>query len=129
MKHILVIDDNKTNLVTAKTILGDIYKVTVVISGAQALKYFEKNTCDLILLDINMPEMDGFEVFARLKQLENAKNIPVMFVSANNHVDQWNRCIEEGAVDIMEKPFVSGVMLARIGHLLELLDYRNNSIS
>ncbi len=129
MKHILVVDDNKTNLVSAKTALDGLYKVTAVTAGAQALKFLEKNTCDLILLDLNMPEMDGFEVLAQIKQREKAgtlptRNIPVLFLTADNDAEVWNRCIEEGAMDVIEKPFVKNILLSRIGYLLELMELR-----
>lgn len=68
MKHILIVDDNKTNLSSGKSALNDTYKVTAVTSGAQELKFLEKNLCDIILLDINMPEMDGFEVMKRIRE-------------------------------------------------------------
>ena len=70
MKHILVVDDNKTNLMTAKAALQEQYKVTAVLMGVHALKFLESNMCDLILLDIDMPQMDGFEVLARIKEMQ-----------------------------------------------------------
>ncbi len=123
MKHILVVDDNKTNLVSAKTALDGIYKVTAVTSGVQALNFLERNTYDLILLDINMPEIDGFEVLDEIKQREMsgtlpAGNIPVLFLTADNDAEIWEQCIARGAMDVMEKPFVKSVMLARIGYIL-----------
>ncbi len=126
MKHILVVDDNKTNLLAAKTVLEELYKVTAVTSGAQALRFLEKNTCDLILLDINMPEMNGFEVLANIKQRDSSSGIPVLFLTADNDMESWERCIREGAMDVMEKPFVKGVMLSRIGYILELMELRKN---
>ena len=60
MKHILIVDDNKTNLTLAKNELSKEYQVTPVLSGFQALQFLEKRSTDLILLDISMPEMDGF---------------------------------------------------------------------
>ena len=71
MRNILVIDDNKLNLATARKVLSDEYKVIPAIKGEQALAYLESGSCDIILLDINMPEMDGFEVLRRIRQLEN----------------------------------------------------------
>lgn len=124
MKHILVVDDNKTNLVMAKEALCDIYKVTAVTMGVQALKFLENNTCDLILLDINMPEMDGFEVLSRIQQMEKCKNIPIIFLTADNDSAVESRCLEEGAQDFIAKPFVKRVMRSRIGRLLELEELR-----
>lgn len=124
MKHILVVDDNKTNLVMAKEALGETYKVTAVTMGAQALKFLEKNTCDLILLDINMPEMDGFEVMEHIQNMEQCKNIPIIFLTADDDASVESRCLEEGAQDFIAKPFVKRVMLSRISRLLELEELR-----
>lgn len=124
MKNILVVDDNKTNLVSAKTALEEAYKVTAVLSGIQALKFLEKNSCDLILLDLNMPEMDGFQVLSEIKKREAAKEIPVLLLTADSDVAEWDRCIAEGAMDVMTKPFIKSVMLSRIGYILELMELR-----
>lgn len=126
MKHILIVDDNKTNLTSAKLVLNDIYKVTPVISGAQALKFLENNTADLILLDINMPEMDGFEVMEKIKANESWAAIPIIFLTADNDAETESRCLEAGALDFIAKPFVPGVMRSRIGRILELEDLRRS---
>lgn len=126
MKHILIVDDNKTNLASARSVLSDTYKITAVTMGAQALKFLENNTCDLILLDINMPEMDGFEVLSRIKQMEHCQNIPVIFLTADNDTETETRCFKEGAVDFIAKPFVAEVMLSRIGRILEIEELRRS---
>ncbi|MCR5742177.1 MAG: diguanylate cyclase [Lachnospiraceae bacterium] len=126
MKHILVVDDNKTNLAAAKAALADIYKVTPVLSGVQALKFMENNTPDLILLDINMPEMDGFEVLSMIQEKHSDKSIPVIFLTADNDAATENRCLELGALDFIAKPFVPNVMRARIARILELEDLRKS---
>ena len=126
MKHILIVDDNKTNLTSAKLVLNDIYKVTPVISGAQALKFLENNTTDLILLDINMPEMDGFEVMTKIRADEKSAHIPIIFLTADNDAETESRCLEAGALDFIAKPFVPGVMRSRIGRILELEDLRKS---
>lgn len=124
MKHILIVDDNKTNLVMAKEALSDIYKITAVTMGAQAIRFLENNTCDLILLDINMPEMDGFEVMGKIKEMEFAKDIPIIFLTADNDATVESKCLEEGAQDFIAKPFVKQVMRSRIGRTLELEELR-----
>jgi len=124
MKHILVVDDNKTNLISAKTVLSDEYKVTAVTMGAQALKFLENNTCDLVLLDIDMPEMDGFEVLKRMKEMNLPKEPPVLFLTGNTEAEILSRCIDDGGMDVLEKPFVRSVLLNRIAILFELLEYR-----
>ena len=124
MKHILIVDDDKTNLAMAKRGLSDIYKISAVTMGSQALQFLENNTCDLILLDINMPEMDGFEVLEIIKSNEAHKNIPIIFLTADNDAVTENRCLEAGALDFIAKPFVQSVMRSRISRILELEDMR-----
>lgn len=125
MKQILVVDDNKTNLIMAKTVLSEKYKVIAVTMGAQAIKYLETNTCDLILLDVDMLEMDGFEVIKRVKEMNLTNEPPVLFLTGNTQGEILERCITEGGFDVMEKPFVSNVLLNRIALIFELIDYRN----
>lgn len=126
MKNILVVDDNKTNLIAAKYALSDIYKITAVLSGEQALTFLKNNTPDLILLDINMPQMDGFEVLNQIQLMEGKKDIPVVFLTADNDADTENKCLELGAQDFIAKPFVTNVMRARIARILELEDLRSS---
>ena len=126
MKSILVVDDNKINLATARNVLSSKYKVIPVMKGTQALDYLEHGECDIILLDINMPEMDGFEVLEKIREMEQCKNIPVIFLTADNDTDTETRCFREGAIDFIAKPFVPEVMLSRIGRVLELEDLRRS---
>ena len=79
MKNILIIDDDKLNLATARRVLSAEYKVIPAMKGTQALAYLQNGDCDIILLDINMPEMDGFEVLQKIRQMESCKDIPVIF--------------------------------------------------
>ncbi len=126
MKHILVVDDNKTNLIAAKTVLSDLYKVTAVTMGAQALKFLENNSCDMVLLDIDMPEMDGFEVLRQIKERHMEEEPPVLFLTGNTEAEIIGRCIADGGMDVLEKPFVSNVLLNRISLLFEVLEARKN---
>ena len=126
MKHILIVDDNKTSLSSAKSALNDVYKVTAVTSGMQALKFLEKNRCDIILLDINMPEMDGFEVMKEIRENSDRADIPIIFLTADSDAETESRCLEEGASDFIAKPFVLNVMRSRISRILELDDLRKN---
>lgn len=126
MKNILIVDDNKLNLTAARKVLSGDYKVIPVMRGAQALTYLESGECDIILLDINMPEMDGFEVLARIREMEQGKNIPVIFLTADSDSETETRCFKEGAIDFIAKPFVPEVMLSRIGRVLELEDLRRS---
>ncbi len=124
MKHILVVDDDKTNLLVAKETLGDVYKITAVTMGVQALKFLENNKCDLILLDINMPGMDGFEVMSKIREIDGAQDIPIIFLTAANDAAIESRCLEEGALDFIAKPFVKQVIKSRISRILELEELR-----
>ncbi len=124
MKHILIVDDDKTNLASAKAVLSDLYKVTLVTSGSMAFRFLENNSCDLILLDINMPDMNGFEVMKAIKCNEAWKNIPIIFLTADNDAETESSCLEAGALDFIVKPFVTTVMRSRIARILELDEMR-----
>lgn len=126
MKHILIVDDNKANLTSAKMALSDMYKTTAVVSGMQALKFLEKNIPDIILLDINMPEMDGFEVMEKMQEIPDCSNIPIIFLTADNDVETEQKCLDAGALDFIAKPFVPGIMRSRIGRILEIEDLRKS---
>lgn len=120
MYHLLVVDDDKLNLTAAKKALSENYKITALTSGEQALRFLQNKTCDLILLDINMPEMDGFEVMVKIKGNPDRSDIPIIFLTSDNDPRTESRCLELGAMDFISKPFVPNVMLSRISRTLEL---------
>ena len=124
MKHILIVDDNKASLAAARSALCDDHKVTAVTMGTQALRFLDSNCCDLILLDINMPEMDGFEVMKRIREKDGCAEIPIIFLTADDDAETENRCLEEGALDFIAKPFAPSVMRSRINRILELEEMR-----
>ncbi|MBO6310874.1 MAG: diguanylate cyclase [Oribacterium sp.] len=126
MKTILVVDDDIVSLTTAKNVLGADYKVIIVKSGAQALTYVGKNSCDLILLDINMPEMDGFEAFGKIREVESAAQVPIIFLTSDNDARTETKCFETGAIDFISKPFVPSVIKSRVARVLELEDLRKS---
>lgn len=126
MKHILVVDDNKMNLVMAKQELSEEYQVTPVISGAQALQFLEKKHTDLILLDIYMPEMDGRETMKRIRERKEWAKIPIIFLTADSSPETEAKCLSDGADDFIAKPFVPQVMKSRISRILELNALRND---
>lgn len=125
MKHILIVDDNKMNLIMAKQELSAEYLVTPVTSGAQALLFLEKKSTDLILLDINMPEMDGRETMRRIRANAAWNHIPIIFLTADSSPETEAQCLSDGADDFIAKPFVPQVMRRRISKILELHDLRN----
>ncbi len=128
MKSILIVDDNITSLTSARLLLVDQYKVTAVKSGADALKFLEGHTVDLILLDINMPEMDGFEVMSKIRENESCAKIPIIFLTANDDAETESKCLEMGAVDFIAKPFMPNVMRSRISRVLES-EERNKALA
>lgn len=120
MKTIFVVDDNDSNLMTAKTALGDTYKVFALPSAAKMFKLAEKITPDLILLDVDMPEMDGFEAMEALKSDPKYKSIPVIFLTARNDSEAEIRGFEMGALDFINKPFSPPVLIKRIESHIEM---------
>ncbi len=114
MKKILVVDDSAINLKMADKVLKEIeeYKPVLVPSGERAFKFLEKNRPDLILLDIMMPEMDGFEVLERLRADQAAKDIPVVFLTADEEPETRERAEAAGVQDIVMKPFKKEELLS-----------------
>lgn len=78
----------------------------------------------MILLDVDMPEMDGFEVLQKVKEMKLLKEPPILFLTGNTGADILGRCIDIGGFDVMEKPFVNSVLLNRIALIFELMEYR-----
>lgn len=125
-KTILVVDDSKLNLVIAQDLLSGEYQVETVNSGENAFIYLEENEPDLVLLDIQMPGMDGIEVMRRLKGSKKWKGIPVIFLTADRTEKTEETCFQMGAVDYIGKPFVPAIMLQRVRRTMELEGYKKN---
>ena len=112
---ILIIDDQPTNLQMLGTVLRHTnYEIVFASSGKAGLKKIYNDHPDLILLDIRMPEMDGWQVIDELKSNRSTKDIPVIFLSGMTEEDDVNRCFEKGAVDYIAKPFKMVELLARV---------------
>ena len=104
--HILIIDDDLMLLKTAEEILSDQYNVSVAKSGIQALNLLNKNIIpDLILLDIDMPQMDGYETLEEIKKISGCELIPIIFLTGFSEMDYEVRGLKAGAVDYIVKPF------------------------
>jgi PleD family two-component response regulator len=111
-QSILIIDDQPANLRVLTTMLqGKNYKVKKAINGESALIAAKTTPPDLILLDIKMPDLDGYEVCKQLKSWENTKNIPIIFISALSEVFDKIKAFEVGGVDYITKPFALKVFL------------------
>lgn len=126
MRNVLVIDDSRTILSIAKGELQRDYQVTTALSGEEGLFLLEKYRPDLILLDLNMPKMDGKEVLRRIRSDERWKRIPVIFLTADTTPQTEEDCLRLGADDYISKPFVPIVMRRRISHVIELYDLRHD---
>lgn len=119
--RILVVDDVAENLeIASKVLTGNKYAVTLAQSGKTALALLEEADYDLILMDIMMPEMDGFETCFRIKQLEHRADIPVIFLTAKADIESITRAFEAGAADYIRKPYNHREFLARIRTHIEL---------
>ena len=112
--RVLVVDDTKANIdVLVETLRGD-YKLSVATDGERALRSVEKSPPDIILLDIMMPGMDGYEVCRRLKAAPQTREIPVIFLSALNEAKDKTTGFDVGAADYVTKPFEAAEVRARV---------------
>ena len=104
METVLIIDDSGINLRTAKEALDDYYNVVTANSCKMALRYLEKHTPDIILLDIQMPEVDGFETLKAIRSLPQTEDTPIIFLTAQDNVADEIHGLKLGAVDYIHKP-------------------------
>lgn len=123
LSAILIVDDNPQNLqVLGKILLENKYKIEFSTSGEAALKWLKTRKFDLILLDINMPGMNGFEVCSEIRATPELNNVPVIFLSADSDRDSILKGFELGAQDYVTKPFDSRELLVRVRTHLKLKD-------
>lgn len=125
---VIIVDDDETNLKMAGRILSKAgMRVTAMKSGESLIKYVEeKEIPDLILLDIKMPGMDGFETLLKMRQVERAKNVPVIFLTADEKDQTEARGLAVGAMDFIKKPFVPEVLTIRVRHMIDLDHLQRN---
>ena len=119
-QRILIIDDEPINIQVIRGALGGEYALFFATNGIDALKVAEESLPDLILLDIMMPEMDGYEVCHRLKESETTNRIPVIFITAKTSVEEETKGLEAGAIDYIAKPISPPIVKVRIRNHLEL---------
>lgn len=124
-QRVVVVDDDAIILRTANTVLSEAgFRVTCLKSGRLLLDYAAKNTIDILLLDIKMPELDGFETMRLLRRWEREngrRETPVIFFTANDDFDSETEGLKLGAMDFIRKPFVAEVLTIRVRHLLDLI--------
>jgi putative two-component system response regulator len=119
-KKILLVDDDETQLLTAENILKNEYEIITAQSGKEALEFLCGGLVpNLILLDIFMPNMDGWEVFNRIKAISFLQNVPIIFVTAVRRTDEQKRGYEMGAADYITKPYNKAELTEKIKATIE----------
>jgi CheY-like chemotaxis protein len=114
MGSILIVDDNLVSLKQISALLSNDYDVSLAKSGELALQICAQKPPNLILLDVEMPGMDGFETIARMKGDAQIKNVPVIFLTGNNDAETQKKCLGAGAVDFVTKPADADILHQRI---------------
>ena len=122
---ILVVDDTISNLDVICNLLED-YDILTATSGIDALEILEDENVDLIILDIMMPEMDGFEVCKRLRDAKKTRDIPILFITASTDEDSIEKAYEVGGTDYITKPFKPKELLAKVAMQLDLVNKTHN---
>ena len=128
LQTILAVDDTPTNISLLAGLLGEQYKVKAATSGAKALELAAANPPDLILLDIMMPGLSGYDVLERLRADVRLRHIPVIMISAIDEIESVIRCIELGAEDYLPKPFNPTLLRTRVGASLEKKRLRDDIV-
>lgn len=123
---VLVVDDDAMNLQIAEKMLADGFKVYSVNSGRKALDFLKSQIPDLVLLDIHMPDMNGFEVLGQMRADSVCQEIPVIFLTADDDRDTEVKGFQAGALDFIKKPFIADIMLQRVNRILELNRLQKN---
>jgi len=119
---VLVVDDERSNLEVLISILSPEYTVFMTKKGSSALEMANKYVPDLILLDILMPEMNGFEVLSALKASDKTRHIPVIFITGLDSVEDEEKGLELGAVDFIHKPFSAKVVKLRVRNQIHVVN-------
>ena len=122
LNKILVIDDESSNIIALKKILETDYKVYAEIDSLEAINTVEETTPDIILLDILMPEMDGYQVISELKASAKTRDIPVVFITGLDNTDAEEKGFALGAADYIQKPFHPAIVRVRVKNQIKILD-------
>ena len=133
--QILIVDDISENIQVVMNILKEMsYDFSFALNGREAIELIKKNHYDLILLDVMMPELDGFEVCRLIKEDKKLKNIPIIFLTARTDIDSISKAFKIGGNDYISKPFHAEELLARVNTQLQLytanlkLEKKNTSL-
>jgi len=120
---ILIIDDEKMNIIALAHFLKPQYDIIIATDGQSGIETAEKHKPGLILLDIIMPDINGFDVIIKLKESEITSKIPVIFISGLNSIEDEEKGLYFGAADYITKPFNKFVVKKRIETQFKLLEY------
>ena len=120
-KRIVAVDDSNVVLKTLKNVLDKEYELHAFSSGTRALEYLEKKEKmpDLIILDIEMPIMNGYEVLKRIRKIPYLQRVPVIFLTSNNQKKEVMKAVTDGVKDYVVKPIDKEVLLKKLYSLLE----------
>ena len=124
-KKVLIVDDEKMNIMALAQFLNMQYEVLVSTSGEEGLKVAEEQLPDIILLDVIMPGLTGFDVIEKLKMKEATKYIPVVFITGLANESNIEKGLRLGAVEYISKPFEKAIVVKRVETHLLLADYQN----
>ncbi|MBF0275308.1 MAG: diguanylate cyclase [Nitrospinae bacterium] len=124
-QRILIVDDERLNREILSNLLQETHNIVVAKSGEQALKRLENNSdIDLVLLDVMMPDMDGYETIKCIKENDNLKDIPVIFITALDSADDEEKGLQLGAADYIAKPFRPAIVRLRVANHLQFIRQR-----
>ena len=124
-QKVMIIDDTPMNLELLKIALTSEYDITIVINGKDALDIAYKNPPDIILLDVAMPGMDGYEILSKLRENEQTKDVPVVFLTALQDMESEEYGLKLGAIDFIRKPFSIPIVKAKLKNHLDLKKYKD----
>jgi putative two-component system response regulator len=113
-KIVFLVDDDLTNLTVGKKALSDSFKVFTMDSGEAMLEMVKNIKPDIVLLDISMPQMDGYEVLRRIREIEDLEDVPVIFLTGLNDSTEIMKGISLGPADYITKPFLTKHLLERV---------------
>ena len=123
---VLIVDDMAANIEVLDSVLGDECEILFATNGEDAIEIAADHLPDIILLDVVMPNMDGYEVCARLKANHKTRDIPIIFITAMNQEEEESKGLNAGGIDYITKPICPSVVKARVRNQLELKRYRDH---
>lgn len=123
---VLIVDDMASNIEVLNNVLGQEYEILFATNGKDAVEIAADNLPDIILLDVVMPDMDGYDVCAKLKANYKTQDIPVIFITAMDQEEEESKGLNTGGIDYITKPIRSSIVKARVRNHLELKRYRDH---